>query len=139
MPEQGLALGPATAPDQIQGVGYAPTGAVCTGAFFGDKVSPLSDTTNLAPAVTGTNLFDHIRNMMPTTIPAMLIAFLIYLIAGYELVDGRPVDFGKIETITRGLEQNFNLSWVALLPAALVLLLALMAYVMYNDISKLVT
>ena len=104
---------------------YWTAGAVVSGAFFGDKVSPLSDTTNLAPAVTGTNLFDHIRNMMPTTIPAMLIAFLIYLIAGYELVDGRPVDFGKIETITRGLEQNFNLSWVALLPAALVLLLAL--------------
>ena len=43
--------------------------AVVSGAFFGDKISPLSDTTNLAPAVTGTNLFDHIRNMLPTTIP----------------------------------------------------------------------
>ncbi len=104
---------------------YWTAGAVVSGAFFGDKVSPLSDTTNLAPAVCGTNLFDHIRNMMPTTIPAMLIAFVIYVIAGYNLVDGRPVDFGKIESITRGLEQNFTLTWVTLLPAVLVLVLAL--------------
>ena len=98
---------------------YWTAGAVVSGAFFGDKVSPLSDTTNLAPAVCGTNLFDHIRNMMPTTIPAMLIAFVIYLFAGYNLVDGRPVDFGKIDSITRGLEQNFTLTWVTLLPAVL--------------------
>ena len=104
---------------------YWTAGAVVSGAFFGDKVSPLSDTTNLAPAVCGTNLFDHIRNMMPTTIPAMLIAFVIYLFAGYNLVDGRPVDFGKIDSITRGLEQNFTLTWVTLLPAVLVLVLAL--------------
>src|SRR6056297_3609908 len=58
---------------------YWTAGAVVSGAFFGDKISPLSDTTNLAPAVTGTNLFDHIRNMMPTTVPAMLIALVIYV------------------------------------------------------------
>src|SRR3546814_5269853 len=52
---------------------YWTAGAVVSGAFFGDKVSPLSDTTNLAPAVTGVDLFSHIKNMMPTTVPAMLI------------------------------------------------------------------
>jgi NhaC family Na+:H+ antiporter len=57
-------------------------GAVVSGSFFGDKISPLSDTTNLAAAVTETNVFDHIRNMMPTTVPAMLIAFAIYLLVG---------------------------------------------------------
>lgn len=104
---------------------YWTAGAVVSGAFFGDKISPLSDTTNLAPAVTGTNLFDHIRNMMPTTIPSMLIAFVIYLIAGYSLIDGRPVDFAKITAITQGIESQFHLSWIVLLPAALVLVLAL--------------
>ena len=56
-------------------------GAVVSGSFFGDKISPLSDTTNLAPAVTGTTVFDHIRNMLPTTVPAMLIALLIFGVA----------------------------------------------------------
>ena len=105
---------------------YWTAGAVVSGAFFGDKVSPLSDTTNLAPAVTGTNLFDHIRNMMPTTIPAMLIAFVLYLVAGYSLIDGRPADFAKIAAITQGIESQFTLSWIVLLPAVLVLALALM-------------
>jgi NhaC family Na+:H+ antiporter len=58
---------------------YWTAGAVVSGAFFGDKISPLSDTTNLAPAVTGTDVFSHIKNMMATTIPAMLIALIIYL------------------------------------------------------------
>jgi NhaC family Na+:H+ antiporter len=105
---------------------YWTAGAVVSGAFFGDKISPLSDTTNLAPAVTGTNLFDHIRNMLPTTIPSMLIALVLYIIAGYSLIDGRPVDFAKITAITQGIESQFTLSWIVLLPAVLVLALALM-------------
>lgn len=104
---------------------YWTAGAVVSGAFFGDKVSPLSDTTNLAPAVTGVNLFDHIRNMMPTTIPSMLIAFSIYLLAGFSLIGGQAVDFSKIDMITSGIEKQFTLSWTVLLPAAIVLFLAL--------------
>lgn len=104
---------------------YWTAGAVVSGAFFGDKVSPLSDTTNLAPAVTGVNLFDHIRNMMPTTIPSMLIAFAIYLFAGFSLIGGQAVDFSKIDMITSGIEKHFTLSWTVLLPAAIVLFLAL--------------
>ncbi|NMF89374.1 Na+/H+ antiporter NhaC [Aromatoleum petrolei] len=104
---------------------YWTAGAVVSGAFFGDKVSPLSDTTNLAPAVTGVGLFDHIRNMMPTTIPSMLIAFAIYLVAGFSLIGGQAVDFSKVEMITTGIEKHFTLSWTVLLPAALVLFLAL--------------
>ena len=71
-------------------------GAVVSGSFFGDKISPLSDTTNLAPAVTGTNVFDHIRNMMPTTIPAMLIALVIYAAAGHFLVQKSDAAWGGL-------------------------------------------
>ena len=104
---------------------YWTAGAVVSGAFFGDKISPLSDTTNLAPAVTGVNLFAHIRNMMPTTVPAMLIALVIYLFVGFNLIGTGDVDFSKIEAITNGLESNFNLSLFVLLPPLLVIVLAL--------------
>lgn len=104
---------------------YWTAGAVVSGAFFGDKISPLSDTTNLAPAVTGVNLFDHIRNMLPTTVPAMLIALVIYIFVGFNLIGSNEVDFSKIEAITSGLESNFNISLLVLLPPLLVIVLAL--------------
>ncbi|MCP8689895.1 Na+/H+ antiporter NhaC family protein, partial [Marinobacterium sedimentorum] len=103
---------------------YWTAGAVVSGAFFGDKVSPLSDTTNLAPAVTGTDVFSHIRNMMPTTIPAMLIALAIYLFAGFALIDQDGGSFDKINAITAALQDNFTISAWLLLPAALVIVLA---------------
>ena len=99
-------------------------GAVVSGSFFGDKISPLSDTTNLAPAVTGTNVFDHIRNMMPTTIPAMLIALVIYAAAGHFLVQKSDASFQGIELITTQLRADFKLGLIPLLPALLVLILA---------------
>lgn len=104
---------------------YWTAGAVVSGAFFGDKVSPLSDTTNLAPAVTGVNLFDHIRNMMPTTVPAMLIALVIYLVVGFFVIGSGQASFEKIELITTTLKNNFNISPVLLIPAILVLVLAI--------------
>ncbi len=82
---------------------YWTAAAVVSGAFFGDKISPLSDTTNLAPAVTDTNLFDHIRNMLPTTVPAMLIALVIYFVVGFNLGDGVP-SFERIEAFKAALE-----------------------------------
>ena len=57
-------------------------GAIISGAYFGDKISPLSDTTNLAPAMAGTDLFTHIRYMLYTTIPSMLITLIIFLFIG---------------------------------------------------------
>jgi hypothetical protein len=92
---------------------YWTAGAVVSGAFFGDKISPLSDTTNLAPAVTGTNLFDHIRNMLPTTVPSMLIALVIYAVVGFAVMGPSEASFAKIETITSGLDANFHFSWRA--------------------------
>ena len=103
---------------------YWTAGAVVSGAFFGDKISPLSDTTNLSPAVTGTDVFSHIRNMMPTTIPSMLIAFAIYLAVGFTLVDDTGASLQKINTITASLQDNFTISAWLLLPALLVIVLA---------------
>ncbi|MGR3272641.1 Na+/H+ antiporter NhaC [Thalassococcus profundi] len=103
---------------------YWTAGAVVSGAFFGDKISPLSDTTNLAPAVTGQNLFAHIQNMMPTTVPAMLIALAIYIWAGFSMVEGGDATFERIEAITTALQDNFLISPWLLLPAVLVIALA---------------
>jgi NhaC family Na+:H+ antiporter len=103
---------------------YWTAGAVVSGAFFGDKVSPLSDTTNLAPAVTGVDVFSHIKNMMPTTVPAMLIAFAIYLVAGFTLIDADGASFERIKAITSALQANFQISPWLLIPALLVIVLA---------------
>lgn len=104
---------------------YWTAGAIVSGSFFGDKVSPLSDTTNLAPAVTGTDVFSHIKNMIPTTVPAMLIALIIYWIAGFQLAGAQTVSFAKIDAITAALETNFTISIWLLTPALLVMALAL--------------
>ena len=104
---------------------YWTAGAVVSGSFFGDKISPLSDTTNLAPAVTGTTVFDHIQNMLPTTVPAMLIALVIYLIAGFALIDSEGSSFDAITAITTELQSQFSIGLVPLLPAVVVIGLAL--------------
>ncbi|MFI0396332.1 Na+/H+ antiporter NhaC [Paracoccus jiaweipingae] len=101
-------------------------GAVVSGSFFGDKISPLSDTTNLAPAVTGTNVFDHIKNMMPTTVPAMLIALVIYLVAGYAFIEPAGATFENITKITTELQADFSLGFIPLIPALVVIVLAVM-------------
>lgn len=103
---------------------YWTAGAVVSGAFFGDKISPLSDTTNLAPAVTGVNLFDHIKNMMPTTVPAMLIALIIYVVVGFFVIGDEQVSFEKINLFTSTLQEHFYISPILLLPAILVIALA---------------
>ena len=103
---------------------YWTAGAVVSGAFFGDKISPLSDTTNLAPAVTGTSLFDHIRNLLPTTVPAMLIALVIYSIVGFTIVESGSETMERVEAISVALQANFNISIWTLIPAVLVIGLA---------------
>ena len=103
---------------------YWTAGAVVSGAFFGDKVSPLSDTTNLAPAVTGTKLFDHIRNLLPTTVPAMLVALTIYAVVGFTLIDSDTASFARIDAITAALQAQFDISPLMLVPALLVIVLA---------------
>ena len=105
---------------------YWTAGAVVSGSFFGDKISPLSDTTNLAPAVTGVNIFDHIRNMLPTTVPAMLIALAIYLVAGYAIIEPAGVSLDAITIITTELQADFKLGLIPMIPALVVLVLAIM-------------
>lgn len=82
-------------------------GAVISGSFFGDKLSPLSDTTNLAAAMGGVKLFDHIRHMLWDTIPALLIsAILFWVIGGLSSANSSP-DTGQLEALIGGLNEQF--------------------------------
>lgn len=97
-------------------------GAVISGSYFGDKMSPLSDTTNLAAGVTNTNLFVHIRHMIYTTIPGMIIALGAYFFLGRQFA-GNSVDSANINTILASLEENFVISpWLLLVPLAVIVL-----------------
>ena len=94
-------------------------GAIISGAYFGDKISPLSDTTNLAPAMAGTDLFTHVRYMIQTTVPSLVITLLIFLAAGF-ILDTSPVAGGSEEVI-RVLEKTFNLNPILFAVPALVI------------------
>ena len=89
-------------------------GAIISGAYFGDKLSPLSDTTILASSATGTELFTHIRYMVLTTTPTFLITIVIFFFAG--LGNGGDTEL-QVGTFTEGLSQTFNISlWTLLVP-----------------------
>lgn len=60
-------------------------GAVVSGSFFGDKMSPMSDSTNLTPSVLGVNLFDHIKNMLYTTLPSYIVSLIVFAIIGFTV------------------------------------------------------
>lgn len=96
-------------------------GAVCSGVFFGDKMSPLSDTTNVAADMSGTPLYDHIGSMMYTTVPATVICLVLYTVLGIRNASANA-DLSNIELILDTLGANFNISVIALVPAVLVLL-----------------
>lgn len=72
-------------------------GAILSGAYFGDKISPLSDTTNLAPAMAGTDLFTHIRYMLYTTVPTILISIIVFVIIGFTLDTSGTADPSSIQ------------------------------------------
>lgn len=94
-------------------------GAIISGAYFGDKMSPLSDTTNLAPAMAGTDLFTHVRYMMFTTIPTLAITLLIFLIWGFTL--DTAVVANDSGVVLAAIEKTFNLNPTLFLVPALVL------------------
>ncbi len=98
-------------------------GAIVSGAYFGDKMSPLSDTTNLAPAMAGTDLFTHIRHMLWTTVPSVLIALALF--AGIGLYLGGASDAAEIAAIQAQIAASFTVNPFMLLPAVLVLGLVL--------------
>lgn len=95
-------------------------GAIVSGAYFGDKMSPLSDTTNLAPAIAGTTLFDHIKSMQYTTIPSFVIALIIYLVLGFN-VTSSSVDLNQLEQIQAVLVESYNINYFLLLPPLLII------------------
>lgn len=97
-------------------------GAVLSGAYFGDKMSPLSDTTNLAPAMAGTDLFTHIRYMTITTIPSISIALILFLILGFT--QGGSGEVTETASILTAIDSKFNINgWLFLVPASVVFLI----------------
>ncbi|MDP5077136.1 MAG: sodium:proton antiporter, partial [Nonlabens sp.] len=93
-------------------------GAVISGAYFGDKLSPLSDTTNLAPAMAGTDLFTHIKYMSLTTVPTIIITLIIFIILGFTITTSGEADVSKYQEV---INATFNTSpWLFLVPIAVI-------------------
>lgn len=99
----------------------AAAGAIISGAYFGDKMSPLSDTTNLAPVAAGTTLFEHIRHMFYTTVPAALVCLVVYFIAGRTGMVVSSVDASAANEMTEGLASIYHFNVFLLLPLVVVL------------------
>jgi NhaC family Na+:H+ antiporter len=97
-------------------------GAIVSGAYFGDKLSPLSETTNLAPAIAGTDLFEHIKYMMWTTVPSFIIALVLFALLGLQEDTGTVSN--RIAQMQILLNQEFNIAWYNLFPLFALLLLA---------------
>ncbi|MEJ2089922.1 MAG: Na+/H+ antiporter NhaC family protein, partial [Gammaproteobacteria bacterium] len=97
-------------------------GAIISGAYFGDKMSPLSDTTNLAPAVTGIDIFTHIRHMTWTTAPSFLIALAAFVVVGF--IDGGASGASGLEATLTTLDANFAINPFMLLPVVVVVYMA---------------
>lgn len=107
------------------GLGISPAmsaGAIVSGAYFGDKMSPLSDTTNLAPAMAGATLFDHIRHMIWTVTPSLIVALIVYAILGAGS-NSENVDLSLVESLQDGLGDAFNLNPALLIPPLVVILI----------------
>ncbi len=96
-------------------------GAVVSGAYFGDKLSPMSDTTNLAPAMAGTDLFSHVRHMLWTTVPSWSIAMLAYVVLSLT-VDVDP-NAGSVAAIQSAIEGRFSPGLLHLMPPVVVIVL----------------
>ena len=97
-------------------------GAIISGAYFGDKMSPLSDTTNLAPAMAGTDLFTHIRYMTITTVPSIVITLLIFLGIGFFNDGNGSVE--SAESIQALIGEKFNINgWLFLVPVAVLVMI----------------
>lgn len=112
------------------GLGIPPAltaGAVVSGAVIGDKLSPLSDSTNLAAGVCETNLFKHIKSMMYTTVPAFVISLVIYGIIGAKY-SAKSIDTTAVDSILTGLSASFKISptyaLISLIPLAIIIGLA---------------
>lgn len=100
-------------------------GAIISGAYFGDKMSPLSDTTNLAPAVAGADIFSHVRHMALTTGPSLTIALLVYAVLGWQYRDN-TLDMIAVDTIINTLRGAFTITpWLLLAPVGVIAMVIL--------------
>ncbi len=107
---------------QGMGMPIGPTvGAILAGAYFGDKLSPLSDTTNLAPAMAGTDVFTHVKYMLKATVTAYVIALVFFGVYGFNFSANGEVDTTQITTLVQGLESTFNINPILLLPPVVVI------------------
>ena len=105
------------------GMPVGPTaGAVISGAYFGDKLSPLSDTTNLAPAMAGTDVFTHVKYMLKSTMLAYVISLVFFGAYGVMHVSSGSVDSSQAVVIMEGIRDNFNVNPILLLPPLVVIL-----------------
>ena len=103
-------------------------GAIVAGAYFGDKLSPFSDTTNLAPVAARSNLFDHIRHTLWTTTPAWLIGLVVYLVLGLMTTKTGVASLEVTTSITAAIGVGFHFHWLLLLPPAITLFAAVRRY-----------
>ncbi len=96
-------------------------GAVLSGAYFGDKMSPLSDTTNLAPAMAGGDLFTHIRYMLLTTVPTLVVTLIVFVVLGLTIDTSGEAD---TQSILNSIDATFNISgWLFLVPLGVILMI----------------
>jgi NhaC family Na+:H+ antiporter len=103
-------------------------GAIVAGAYFGDKLSPFSDTTNLAPVAARANLYDHIRHTLWTTTPAWLIGLAVYLVLGFMSSRTGTVSLDVTASITSAISANFRFHWLLLAPPVITLFAAVRRY-----------
>ena len=99
-------------------------GAVISGAYFGDKMSPLSDTTNLAPAMAGTDLYSHIRYMTYTTVPTYIVTLIVFILLSFNLQINSVGEMSEINNLSETIINDFYISPILFLVPALVILLA---------------
>ena len=99
-------------------------GAVISGAYFGDKMSPLSDTTNLAPAMAGTDLYSHIKYMTYTTFPTYAITLVVFIVLSFNMEIGSAGEMRDIRSLSETILEDFHISPLLFLIPALVIILA---------------
>ena len=105
------------------GMPVGPTaGAIISGAYFGDKMSPLSDTTNLAPAMAGTDVFTHVKYMIKSTVLAYAVSIIFFAVYGYTHASGGNVDMTQVDHLMHGIASTFTVSPLLLIPPLVVIL-----------------
>lgn len=100
-------------------------GAIVSGAYFGDKISPLSDNTNMGSGVLGVDLYVHIKHMMYTSIPSLIISLILFFIIGRNYT-GATMDYSQIELITNGIQQQFVISPLLLMVPIMIILVVIL-------------